>query len=124
MAWNNKSKLQTLAFGTTCIEIGGYFLPFMVMITYIHFFIGISNLFESMGKRVPTGDGITFNSVSDSILTMVVGSIVLLVLILAFLGIELYGILAGNNCFIISGIVFRGIRFLLVDIVSLVPVVM
>ena len=112
-----KGNILTLALVTTCIEIGLYLLPFMGLISYIHLYVEFADILSFLS------DMMNF-PINHLILGIAIGLISLLFLILFFLGIELYGIIEGNKCFITLGIIFRGIRFLLVDIVTLALTIM
>ena len=114
-----KGNVLTLALVTTCIEMGLYLIPFFGLISYMHVFVQVAESLDLLGELMKS----TF-PIHDLILGITIGVIGLLFLILLFLGIELYGIIERNKCFIVIGLIIRGIRFIIVDIVCLALIIM
>ena len=116
---SRKGNILTLALVTTCIEMGLYLVPFFGLISYMHVFVQVAESLDFLGELMRSNFPI-----HDLILGIAIGIIGLLFLILLFLGIELYGIIERNKCFITFGLIFRGIRFIIVDIVCLTMIIM
>ena len=82
---------------TSSAEAGTYFVTFILILCI----------------TLPTPEIFTNNDVVSAYL---ISCLVIIFLTLTFTGLEIFGIIERNKCPIVAGLIFRAVRFLLMDL--------
>ena len=99
-----KANIFDFALVTSSAEIGIHFVSF------IAFFI----FYLSLNLTLPTG---IYSYEAEA---SFIAFLVIIFLIVIFTGLEIFGIIERNRCLIIASLIFRVVRFLVMDLGSII----
>ena len=102
-----KANIFDFALVTSSAEIGIYFVSFIAFLIY----------YLSLNLTLPTGID-SYETASAE--APFIAFLVIIFLIVIFTGLEIFGIIERNKCLIIVSLILRVVRFLVMDLGSII----